>query len=620
MVASAIVSCTLEELLDLEKNKGQANKTNSRAQWVLNAPEPPCVWRQVVDNIKDTISPHGNKLSSLKNQPTSKRVFSVLQEVFPILNCFKNYNATKFKYDLMAGLTLASLSIPQSMGYATLANLGPQYGLYTSIVPPVIYALMGTSRDLLIGPVAVDSLLLSSMIQKLVVDGSNDFIDYPALVFTATFFAGIFQAAFGFFRLGFLVDFLSHAAIVGFLAGAAIVIGLQQMKGLFGITKFTNQTNIISVMKTFFGSLNGRSKWHPYNFVLGFSFLIFILIVRLLGKRNKKLFWLPPLAPLLSVVLSSVIAYFIRGSRLEVLGDIDGSHLIPSSVSQLQFDGKFVGALAKTGLIVAIVALMEAMAVGRSFASMRGYHLDANKEMVSLGLMNIVGSLTSCYVATGSFSRTAVNYSAGSETVVSNIVMAIAVLISLFFTRFLHYSSKSNPCFNNSFRVEIGLILAVTISFAKIIFILIQPGIEIVGRLPCSDIFCDVEQYLMAVRIPGVLIIRVKSAWLCLQMPILIMRWVTDEEEEEAKGKCTTKLAILDMSSLVNIDTTGIASLEELHKNLISHGMEVAIANPSWQVIHKLRLANFVGKIEGRVFLTVGEAVDANLTTKMATL
>ncbi|GMI72078.1 SULPHATE TRANSPORTER 2;2 [Hibiscus trionum] len=176
-----------------------------------------------------------------------KRAFFFLQGLFPILSWGRTYKAAMFKNDLMAGLTLANLSILHSIRYANLAKLDPQYGLYTSIVPPFIYALMGSSRDIAIGPVAVVSMLISAMVPSLV-NPAIDLIAYTSLVFTVTFFARTFQAIFGLFRLGFLVDFLSHAAIVGFMVGAAIVIGLQQLKGLFGLSHFTTKTDVISVL------------------------------------------------------------------------------------------------------------------------------------------------------------------------------------------------------------------------------------------------------------------------------------------------------------------------------------------------------------------------------------
>lgn len=635
-----------EEMPDLEKN-GQAE----RAHWVMNAPNPPSLWLELVDSIKKSLVSHRTKFQSLKKQPFSG-AFSLLEAVFPILVWGRNYTATKFKNDLLAGLTLASLCIPQSIGYATLAKLDPQYGLYTSVVPPLIYAVMGTSREIAIGPVAVVSLLLSSMIQKLQDPEANP-IAYTRLVFTVTFFAGIFQAAFGLLRLGFLVDFLSHAAIVGFVAGAAIVIGLQQLKGLLGLSNFTNKTDIISVFRVIWTSFHFY-QWNPYNFILGSSFLCFILITRFLGKRNRKLFWLPAVAPLISVILSTLIVFLTRADKhgVRIVKHIKGG-LNPSSVHQLQFDSPNGSEIIKTGLIVAVVALTEAIAVGRSFASMKGYHLDGNKEMVAMGFMNIAGSLTSCYAATGSFSRTAVNYSAGCETVMSNVVMALTVLVSLqVFTRLLYFTPIAilasiilsalpglidlHEAYNiwkldkfdflaciGAFvgvlfgSVEIGLLVAVLISFAKIIVNSIQPGIEILGKLPGTDAFCEVNQYPMAIKTPGILTIRIKSSLLCFANANFIndriFKWVSEKEVESegnnAQGRI--QLVILDVSNLMNIDTSGIVSIEELQKELVSHGTQLAIANPRWHVIHKLRQANFVEKTGGMIFLTVGEAMEA---------
>ncbi|KAL2497893.1 Sulfate transporter 2.1 [Abeliophyllum distichum] len=619
-----------------------------KAKWLLNSPEPPSLWHQITISIRQTVLPLGN---------TGGTAVCFLQGIFPILKWGRNYKAAQFKNDFMAGLTLASLCIPQSIGYATLAKLEPQYGLYTSVVPPLIYALMGSSREIAIGPVAVVSLLLSAMIQK-IVDPFVDPTNYTRLVFTVTFFAGTFQALFGLFRLGFLVDFLSHAAIVGFMGGAAIVIGLQQLKGLLGINYFTTNTDIVSVLDAVVKSLH--NPWNPLNFVLGCSFLIFILITRFIGRRNRKLFWLPAMAPLFSVILSTLIVYLTKADKhgIKIVKHFKGG-LNPSSVHQLQFGSPHVGEAAKIGLICAIIALTEAIAVGRSFASLKGYQLDGNKEMVAIGFMNIVGSLTSCYTATGSFSRTAVNFSAGCETVVSNMVMAITVLISLvFLTRLLYYTPIAilasiilsalpglidlNEAYNiwkldkldflvciGAFfgvlfgSVEIGLLIAIVISFAKIILHSIRPSTEVQGKLPATDIFCDITQFPMATKISGILIIRVNSGTLCFAnanfIKERILKSVIDENEENTRER--VGVLVLDMSNVMNIDTSGIIALEELHKKLISQGIELAVANPRWTVINKLKLAKFVDKIGAeRVFLTVEDVVDAFLRLKMTGL
>ncbi|CAI9753542.1 unnamed protein product [Fraxinus pennsylvanica] len=630
-----------------------------RAKWLLNSPEPPSLWHKITTLLRDTVSPLGNILSSSADRPKggTGTVVCFLQGLFPILKWGRNYKAAQFKNDFMAGLTLASLCIPQSIGYANLAKLDPQYGLYTSVVPPVIYALMGSSREIAIGPVAVVSLLLSAMIQN-IIDPSLDPTNYRRLVFTVTFFAGTFQAMFGIFRLGFLVDFLSHAAMVGFMGGAAIVIGLQQLKSLLGINYLTTKTDVVSVLDAVVKSLH--HPWNPLNFVLGCSFLIFILVTRFIGRRKRKLFWLQATAPLFSVILSTLIVYLTKADKhgIKIVEHLKGG-LNPSSVHQLQFGSPHVGEAAKIGLICAIIALTEAIAVGRSFASLKGYQLDGNKEMVAMGFMNIVGSLTSCYAATGSFSRTAVNFSAGCETVVSNIVMAITVLISLLFlTKLLYYTPiailasiilSALPglidlkeayniwkldkldflvCIGAFFgvlfgSVEIGLLVAVIISFAKIILNSIRPSTEEQGRLPATNIFCDITQFPMATKTSGMLIIRVDSGTLCFAnanfIKERILRRVVDENEENTKER--VGVLVLDLSNVMNIDTSGILALEELQKKLTSQAIELAVANPRWSVINKLKSAKFIDKIgAGRVFLTVDDAVDAFRHLRMTAL
>ncbi|KZV46152.1 low affinity sulfate transporter 3-like [Dorcoceras hygrometricum] len=351
---------------------------SERAKWLLTSPNPPPAWQELYISMKESLFPRARD----KQPGQQNRCFLFLQSLFPILKWGKNYKATKFKNDLMAGLTLASLCIPQSIGYANLAKLDPQYGLYTSVVPPLIYALMGSSREIAIGPVAVVSLLLSATISKVVVP-LTDPTAYRRMVFTVTFFTGIFQALFGILRLGFLVDFLSHAAIVGFMGGAAIVIGLQQLKGLLGIKSLSSRTDVVSVVHSVVKALHQE------------------------GKKKKKLFWLPAIAPLLSVVLSTLIVYLTKADKhgVKIVKHFNGG-INPISMKQLNFGGEHLGESAKIGLIL----------------------------ILFFSDVTLSSSL-------GSFSRTAVNFSSGVETAVSNIIMAITVLISLLlFTKLLYYT------------------------------------------------------------------------------------------------------------------------------------------------------------------------------------
>ncbi|KAK9989145.1 hypothetical protein SO802_029384 [Lithocarpus litseifolius] len=274
--------------------------------------------------IKETFF-HDEPLRAFRGQRSHTKFYLILQAIFPILEWAGSYNLQKFRGDLIAGLTIASLCVPQDIAYARLANLEPQYGLYSSFVPPLIYAVMGSSRDIAIGPVAVVSLLIGTMAQK-EIDPKKNALAYRRLVFTATFFAGVTQFALGFFRLGFLIDFLSHAAIVGFMAGAAITIGLQQLKGLLGITNFTKKTDIISVMHSVFGTVHHGWNWQTI--VIGLSFLAFLLFTKYIAKKYPKLFWVSATAPLTSVIVATFCVYITRADKegVAIKKDLASSH------------------------------------------------------------------------------------------------------------------------------------------------------------------------------------------------------------------------------------------------------------------------------------------------------
>ncbi|XP_049373797.1 sulfate transporter 1.3-like [Solanum verrucosum] len=603
--------------------------------------------KEITETVKETFF-HDDPLRNFKDQSKSKKLLLSIQAVFPILEWGRSYNLSKFKGDLISGLTIATLCIPQDIGYAKLANLDPQFGLYSSFVPPLVYAFMGSSRDIAIGPVAVVSLLLGSMLQQ-ELDPVKQKHEYQRLAFTATFFAGITQFVLGFFRLGFLIDFLSHAAIVGFMGGAAITISLQQLKGLLGIKKFTKKTDIVSVMKSVFAA--AHHGWNWQTIVIGLSFLAFLLIAKFIGKKHKKFFWVPAIAPLISVILSTFFVFIFHAEKhdVQIVRHIDQG-INPPSLNEIYFSGEYLTKGFKIGVIAGLIALTEAVAIGRTFAAMKDYSLDGNKEMVALGTMNIVGSMTSCYVATGSFSRSAVNYMAGCRTAVSNIVMSCVVLLTLeLITPLFKYTPNAIlasiiisaviglididamtllykidkfdfvACMGAFLgvvfqSVEIGLLIAVAISFAKILLQVTRPRIVVLGKVPRTRVYRNIQQYPESTKVPGVLIVRVDSAIYFSNsnyMKDRILRWLTDEDEIlKETNQQKIQYLIVEMSPVTDIDTSGIHSLEDLYKSLQKRNVELVLANPGTMVIDKLHasgLADMIG--EDKIFLTVADAV-----------
>ncbi|XP_043722359.1 sulfate transporter 1.2-like [Telopea speciosissima] len=605
------------------------------------------LFKKIAETTKEMFFPD-DPLRQFKGQPRSKKFMLGLQYIFPILEWGRNYNLIKFKGDLIAGLTIASLSIPQGIGYAKLANLSPKYGLYSGFVPPLVYAFLGTSRDIAIGPVAVVSLLMGSMLRN-VIDPVINATEYTRLAFTATFFAGITQAALGFFRLGFLIDFLSHATIIGFMGGAAITIGLQQLKGFLGIVNFTTQADIVSVMRSVFSAAPHGWSWQ--NILIGASFLIFLLITKYIGKKNKKLFWVSAIAPFTSLVLATFFVYITHAQQngVQTVSNIQKG-INPSSANELYFTGTYLVSGIRIGVVAGMIALTESIAIGRTFASVNDYQLDGNKEMMSLGLMNVVGSVTSCYVTTGSFSRSAVNYMAGCKTAASNIVMAIIVLLVLeLITPVFAYTPNAvisaiiisavvslidieaavliwktdkfdflaclgafiGTVFDS---VEIGLLIAVCISFIKILLQVTRPRTAILGNIPRTTVYRNIQQYPEATKVPGVLIVRVDSAIYFSNSNYVrerILRWLTDEDEQlKAKDLPRIQFLIIEMSPITDIDTSGIHSLEELNRSLQKRNVQFVIANPGPEVMEKLHASKFTDLIDNKnIFVTVKDAV-----------
>ncbi|XP_024970308.1 sulfate transporter 1.3-like [Cynara cardunculus var. scolymus] len=613
----------------------------------VGIPPKQSLLKEFKSTVKETFF-SDDPLRPFKDQPKSRKIVLGLQAVFPILEWGRSYNLRKFRGDLIAGLTIASLCIPQDIGYSKLANLPPQYGLYSSFVPPLIYAFMGSSRDIAIGPVAVVSLLLGTLLRK-EYDPDKEKSEYLRLVFTSTFFAGITQATLGVLRLGFLIDFLSHAAVVGFMAGAAITIALQQLKGFLGIKHFTKETDIISVMKSVFGSVHHGWNWQTI--VIGASFLTFLLVAKYIGKKNKKLFWVPAIAPLISVVLSTFFVYITHAKQdgVAIVGRIE-KRINPPSLDKIYFSGENLLKGFRIGAVAGMIALTEAVAIGRTFASMKDYQVDGNKEMVALGTMNVIGSMTSCYVATGSFSRSAVNYMAGCQTAVSNIVMSFVVFLTVkFLTPLFEYTPNAilssiiisaviglidfdaailiwkidkldfMACMGAFLgvvfkSVETGLLIAVALSLAKILLQVTRPRTAILGKIPMTTVYRNIGQYPEATKVPGVLIVRVDSAIYFSNSNYTkerILRWLTDEEDNlKETYQPKIEFLIVEMSPVTDIDTSGIHAFEELHRSLQKREIQLVLANPGQGVLDKLYASGFPDLIgENKIFLTVADAV-----------
>ncbi|KAG8091631.1 hypothetical protein GUJ93_ZPchr0012g20190 [Zizania palustris] len=615
-------------------------------------PVPPArpLLRTVGDNLMETFFPDDPFRAVAREGAggRGRRAVAALRYVLPCLEWLPSYSLGALRSDLVAGVTVASLAVPQGISYAKLADLPPIVGLYSSFVPALVYAAMGSSRELAVGTMAVGSLLFAAMLGREAPPGENPEL-YVRLAFTATFFAGTFQAALGVLRLGFVVDMLSHAAIVGFMGGAATVVCLQQLKGILGLRHFTTATDVVAVVRSV---VSQSHEWRWQSVVLGCVFLAFLLITRYFSKKRPKFFWLSAAAPLASVVAGSFLVYFIHGENhgIQVIGYLKKG-INPPSARDLLLSSSHTMVALKTGIITGIIGLAEGIAVGRSFAMLKNYHVDGNKEMIAFGLMNIVGSCTSCYLTAGPFSRSAVNYNAGCKTPMSNAVMAVAVMLTLLFlTPLFHYTplvvlsaiimsamlgvidyqavgrlwkvDKFDFCvcvgaylgvvFGN---IEIGLSIAVGISILRILLFVARPKTTVLGKMPNSTNFRRTDQYTAAQAVPGLLVLRIDSPIYFANAGYLrerITRWINHEEDRiKAESLESLKCVVLDMSAVASIDMSGTNMLEDLKNNLDRRSIQIALANPGSEIMRKLDKSNVLRLIGDEwIFLTVGEACD----------
>ncbi|XVF21721.1 hypothetical protein REPUB_Repub12eG0114600 [Reevesia pubescens] len=611
-------------------------------------PPPQPFFKSFKNSLKETFFPD-DPLRQFKNKTPSRKFVLALEYFLPILEWGPRYSLQFLKSDLISGITIASLAIPQGISYAKLANLPPILGLYSSFIPPLVYAMMGSSRDLAVGTVAVASLLTASMLGQEVNATENPTL-YLHLASTATFFAGLLQASLGLLRLGLIVDFLSHSTIVGFMAGAATVVILQQLKDILGLEHFTHSTDVISVLHSVFTQTH---EWRWESGVLGVGFLFFLLITKYFSKERPKFFWISAMAPLTSVILGSLLVYLTHAEKhgVQVIGNLKKG-LNPPSFGDFVFTSPYMSTAAKTGMITGIIALAEGIAVGRSFAMFKHYHIDGNKEMVAIGTMNMVGSCFSCYLTTGPFSRSAVNFNAGCKTAMSNVIMALAVMFTLLFlTPLFHYTPlvvlsaiitaamlglidyeaamhlwKVDKfdfvvCMGAYIgvvfvSVEVGLVLAVAISVLRLLLFVARPRTFVLGNIPNSTIYRNVEQYPNTNNVHGVLILEIDAPIYFANSSYLrerISRWI-DEEEDKLKstGETSLQYVILDMSAVGNIDTSGISMLEEVKKTTDRRGIKLVLANPGAEMMKKLNKSKFLENIgQEWIYLTVGEAVEA---------
>ncbi|WP_298363352.1 SulP family inorganic anion transporter [uncultured Lutibacter sp.] len=350
-----------------------------------------------------------------------------LNKIFPFLKWLPLVKQT-WKSDLIAGLTGTIVVIPMAVAFAMIAGLPPVYGFYTAMITPVIAALFGSSYHLISGPTTTSSIVVFAIISKYV-SPETELQAYISLAILISFMAGIIKLLMGLAKMGKLVNFVSNSVVIGFAAGAGILIAVKQLKHVFGIK--------VPLGSSFYEILVHIVKHIEETNVYVLAVALGTLLVAIIIKKYIKI--LSKLHMLIAMILGSVVTFLIGGEKLgiETVGFVP-SNLPPFMIPDFNFEN--VKMLSSGAVILALLGLVEAVSIGRSIALHSHQKLDNNQEFIGQGLTNIISSFFSSYVSSGSFTRSSVNFQAGAKTPFSAIVAAIGLMIVvLFFAEYASY-------------------------------------------------------------------------------------------------------------------------------------------------------------------------------------
>ena len=352
----------------------------------------------------------------------------MLKKVFPFLTWLPTAKHT-LKDDIIAGITGTIIVIPQAVAFAMIAGLPPVYGFYTAMLTPIIAAIFGSSYHLVSGPTTTSSIVLYAVVSKFITP-SSDIEAFISLAILLSFMAGCLKLLMGVFKMGKLVNFVSNSVIIGFSAGAGILIAFKQLKHIFGLN-IPQGSSFYSISKYI---INHIPEINWYAFLVAISTLLIAIVIKKIKKISK-------LSMLIAMVFGSTIAFYLGSSHnIELVGEIP-SNLPPFDLPD--FDLNNMKMLSSGALILALLGLVEAAAISRSIALNTHQKLNINQEFVSQGISNVVSSFFSCYTSSASFTRSSVNYQAGAKTPMAAIISALGLMVVvLLFANYASYLPK----------------------------------------------------------------------------------------------------------------------------------------------------------------------------------
>ena len=537
-----------------------------------------------------------------------------MEKLFPFIRWFKNYNKEIFTKDLIAGLTVAVVLVPQSMAYALIAGLEPVYGLYAAAIPPIVGALWGSSPYLGTGPVAITAFLTFSAIITIAKPDDPMFLN---LAITLAFLAGIIRIVMGVFKLGFLLSFVSSSVVFGFSNAAAIIISSTQVPALLGIKVEQKEF----VFENFYEILKNVIHTHPYTLAVGLGSIAIIVGLRKIHSSIP--------SALVAVIVFTLLSYWLdfESMGIKVVGNIPSGLPMPS-ISIVKDAGLLIDLTGKA-LVIAIIGVVEAYSVSKIIASQTKQRLDVNQELIGQGLANIASGLFGAFPVSGSFSRTMLNYKAGAVTGVSSIVAGVFVILTLFFVAPLLYylpratlaalvivavigivkpryfkelwktnrydgiAAIATLTFAFISKPDYAIFLGIFLSLSLFLWRSLHPRIVSMSRDPKTRTFVNVQSFNIP-ECPQISMVRPEAS-----LYYANAENVVDEFKELIEQKPALKHFVIDGESINYVDATAVEVLGDFIEESKKKGVNIFFVNlkgPVFDTFSRSGLLDKLGK------------------------
>ncbi|MEQ8263265.1 sulfate permease [Pseudohaliea sp.] len=558
----------------------------------------------------------------------------------PPLAWLRGYDGPTLASDLLAAVIVTIMLIPQSLAYALLAGLPPEMGLYASILPLVAYALFGTSRTLSVGPVAVASLMTATAVGKVAQAGTAD---YASAAVAMALMSGLMLAAMGLLRFGALSNLLSHPVVSGFITASGIIIAMSQLRHILGI--HAHGETLLDLGHSLLAHL---SDFNTVTLGTGTAALLFLFWVRrglapLLtraGLSETAAGMVAKAGPVLIIVLTTLASYLggFEARGVAIVGAVPSG--LPAFSTPV-FDAELWSELAVSALLVSIIGFVESVSVGRTLAARRRQAIDANQELIALGAANVASGISSGFPVTGGFSRSVVNFDAGAQTQLASVFTAAGIaLAALFLTPVLYFLPKATLAatiivavtslidwgiVRLAFRysrsdfiavtatiavtlalgVELGVLAGIIASIALHLHKTSRPHIAVVGTVPGTEHYRNVERHDV-VTYPNLVSIRVDES-----LYFVNAAYLESAIYDIVAARPGVEHVILQCAAVNEIDLSALEALENVDHRLRERGIALHLSEVKGPVMDALKRTDFLDRLSGEVFLSQHQAVAA---------